>query len=90
MDYGLLNKINNQNGIHDIYSSMNLWTKICDHKDPTTGDSALIPDPDNKTTCSICKDTFRLSDGERFTNTLNNILNDFKHKKLYSRNYNLL
>ena len=46
MDYGLLNKINNQNGIHDIYSSMNLWTKICDHKDPTTGDNVLISNLD--------------------------------------------
>ena len=46
-----------------INPDVDLWSKICTHRDPTTGASTLIPDPDNKIyTCSVCKQTFRFAD----------------------------
>ena len=40
-----------------------LWRAMCTHKDPTTGSSTLIQNPDGSLTCSICGETFNFFEG---------------------------
>ena len=54
-----------------------IWAAICTHRDPTTGASTLVSNPDGSYTCSICKETFRFVEytEEEVIEKVNDILN---------------
>lgn len=51
------------NEINMKIDQKDLWRAMCTHKDPTTGSSTLIQNPDGSLTCSICGETFNFYEG---------------------------
>ena len=54
-----------------------IWAAICTHRDPSTGASTLVSNPDGSYTCSICKETFRFVEytEEEVIEKVNDVLN---------------